>query len=167
MNSSDQYRQVWLLAIVVAFGVVSLGGNAQAADTATQDVDITVQAVNEITVGSTVTLNINTATAGGNPTGTAASTYAITTNSATSKKITAQLVSALAAGLTLSTSLQAPSTGTSAGATSLSTTAADVVTSIEAVAESGLTINYSATATVAVEPNTYAADVTYTIVNDS
>jgi hypothetical protein len=43
----------------------------------------------------------------------------------------------------------------------------DVVNSIEAVAQTGLTISYAATATVAVAPNSYTADVTYTIVNDS
>jgi hypothetical protein len=156
-------RQV--LAGVAA--VVATVGGVHAADTATQDIDITVQAVNEITVGTTVTLNINSATAGGAPSGTASSTYSITTNSATSKKITAQLSAALTSGLTLSANLQAPSTGTSTGDTPLSTTPSDVVTSIEAVAATGLTIGYSATATVSVAPNTYSADVTYTIVNDS
>ena len=140
---------------------------AHAADSATQDVDITVAAVNEISVGSTVTLTINNATAGGNPTGAASSTYSITTNSPASKKITAQLASALTSGLSLSVNLTAPSTGTSAGLTALTTAPIDVVTSVEAVAASGLAINYSATATVAVAPNTYPADVTYTIVNDS
>lgn len=142
-------------------------GTAHAADSATQDVDITVQAVNEISVGAAVTLAINSATAGGNPSGNASSTYSITTNSTASKKITAQLAGALTSGLSLSVNLQAPSTGSSAGVTSLTTTASDVVTSIEAVAATGLTISYAATATVAVAPNTYAADVTYTIVNDS
>lgn len=156
-----------LLAGLTAAVVACIGGPVRAADTATQDVDITVQAVNEISVGAAVTLNVNSATAGVNPTGIASSTYSITTNSATSKKITAQLGSALTAGLTLSTNLQAPSTGTSAGVTALSTTPSDVVTSIEAVAASGLTINYAATATVSVAPNTYSAEVTYTIVNDS
>jgi hypothetical protein len=167
MNHLEQNRRVWLLAMGVALGVVAAGGSVQAADTATQDVDITVQAVNEISVGSAVSLTVTTATAGSEPTGTAGSTYSITTNSATSKKITAQLGGALTSGLSLTANLQAPSTGSSAGATSLSTTAADVVTSIEAVAASGLTIGYSASATVAVAPNTYAVDVTYTIVNDS
>ncbi len=118
-------------------------------------------------MGAAVTLNVNSATAGVSPTGLASSTYSITTNSATSKKITAQLTSALTAGLSLSANLQAPSTGTSAGAVVLSTTPSDAVTSIEAVAATGLTISYSATATVSVAPNTYSAEVTYTIVNDS
>jgi hypothetical protein len=152
-------------ALPLALTLLS-GGTALAADTATQDLNITVAAVNEITVGSTVTLNINTATAGQIPTGTATSSYAITTNSATSRKITAELDEALQSGLTLSANMAAPSTGTSAGETALSVTASDVVTSIEAVAQSGITINYSATAAVSVATGTYPADVVYTIVAD-
>lgn len=155
------------LRAAITLVITSGGGVALAASSATQDVDITVQNVNEISVGTAVTLNINTAVAGGNPGGAATSNYSITTNSSTSKKITAQLVGALTAGLTLNVNLQAPSTGTSAGVTALSTSANDVVTSIEAVAASALTISYAATATVAVAPNTYSADVTYTIVDDS
>jgi hypothetical protein len=142
-------------------------GAVHAADSATQDVDITVQAVNEISVGTAVALTVNSASAGVNPTGIISSTYSITTNSTVSKKITAQLTGALTAGLTLSANLQAPSTGTSAGATPLSTSPVDVVNSIEAVAATGLTISYAATATVAVAPNSYIAEVTYTVVNDS
>ncbi len=165
MQTTRRLRHCGIVAGVIC--AAGIGGGAHAADTATQDVDITVQDVNEISVGAAVTLNVNSATAGVSPTGLASSTYSITTNSATSKKITAQLTSALTAGLTLSTNLQAPSTGTSAGVVVLSTTASDAVTSIEAVAATGLTISYAATATVAVAPNTYTAEVTYTIVNDS
>jgi len=165
MNEKEHIRRRAIRAAVAAAMLAS--GAALAASSATQDVDITVQNVNEISVGTAVTLTINTAVAGGNPGGTATSSYSITTNSATSKKITAQLGGALAAGLTLSVNLQAPSTGNSSGVTALSTSASDVVTSIEAVAASALSISYAATATVAVAPNTYSADVTYTIVDDS
>jgi hypothetical protein len=159
------------VAIGVAFGL-AWANSARAASSATQDVDITVQSVNEISVGSTVTLTINSAVAGQSLTGSTTSTYAITTNSATSKKITAQLATPLDSGLTLSVFLQAPAGGTSAGSLAApvalnSATASDVVTSIEAVAAPSLTINYAATAAVTVAPNTYSADVTYTITNDS
>jgi hypothetical protein len=166
MKQSMRIRHPGIVAGVATL-LASTGAAVHASDTATQDVDVTVSAVNEISVGGAVALNINSASAGGNPSGTASSTYAITTNSASSKKITAQLAAPLTSGLSLSVTLQAPSTGTSAGATVLSTSASDVVTSIEAVAASSLTIGYTATATVAVAPNTYAADVTYTVVNDS
>jgi len=171
-NNSLRFQKKTIACAVLAALGVALGGSAEAASSATQDVDITVQSVNEISVGGTVTLTINSATAGQNPTGTTTSTYAITTNSATGKKITAQLVAPLDTGLTLSVFLQAPSGATSSGSLAApvalsSSSASDVVTSIEAVAANGLTINYSATATVAVTPNTYSADVTYTITNVS
>jgi len=166
MKHSTDIRRLALRAGIVA-AIASASGILHAASSATQDVDITVQNVNEISVGTTVTVNINTAVAGANPSGSATSNYSITTNSATAKKITAQLVSALTTGLTLSVNLQAPSTGTSAGVTPLTTAAVDVVTSIDAVAAGSLSISYAATATVAVAPNTYSADVTYTVVDDS
>ena len=164
-------KKTVVFAVATALGA-ALGGTAWATSSATQDVDITVQSVNEISVGGTVTLTISSATAGQIPSGSTSSTYAITTNSTTSKKITAQLVSPLATGLTLSVFLQAPSTGSSSGSPgapiALSDTSANnVVTSIEAVVASGLTITYTATATEVVAPNTYSADVTYTITNDS
>jgi hypothetical protein len=166
MNQPIRIRHPGIL-VGAASLLASLGGAAHAADTATQEVDITVQAVNEISLGTTVALTVNSAAAGVNPTGIASSTYSITTNSTASKKITAQLAAAPTAGLALSVNLQAPSTGTSTGATLLGVAPTDVVHSIEAVAATGLTISYSATATVAVAPTSYSADVTYTIVNDS
>jgi hypothetical protein len=166
MIQSIRIRQHKVLAGAVSL-LAALGGVVQAAGSATQSVEITVQAVNEISVGTAATLNVNSAAAGINPTGIASSTYSITTNSTTSKKITAQIATALTSGLTLSVNLQAPSTGVSAGSTPLGVAPVDVVNSIEAVSASGLTISYAATATVAVAPNSYTADVTYTVVNDS
>ncbi|HEY6125054.1 MAG TPA: hypothetical protein VIV63_10390 [Steroidobacteraceae bacterium] len=163
-----QSMRIRLPAIFV--GVASLlaspGGAVHASDTAAQTVDITVQAVNEIALGTAVTLNVNSAAAGINPTGLASSTYSITTNSTASKKITAQLLAAPTSGLTLSVNLQAPSTGVSAGSVPLGVAPVDAVNSIEAVTASGLTISYAAAATVAVAPTSYSAEVTYTIVND-
>ena len=145
---------------------VSAGGSVYATNSASQNVDIDVTAVNEIALGgAAVTLSVSSAAAGVNPTGVIGSTYSITTNSTTSKKITAQLGGALPAGLTLSANLAAPSTGVSSGAVALSTTPADVVTSIEAVTASGLSISYAATATVAVAPGSNIAAVTYTLVD--
>ena len=166
MNQSKRIRQHTMLAGAASL-LASISGGVHAADSAAQEVDITVQAVNEISVGTAVALSISAATAGVSPTGIASTTYSITTNSTTSKKITAQLTAALGTGLTLSVNLQAPSTGTSAGSVPLGVSPVDVVNSIEAVAQTGLTISYAATATVAVAPNSYTADVTYTIVNES
>jgi hypothetical protein len=167
MNQSIQSRAVRRVTRLAAVALVVAAGAVHADNEATQDISIAVSSVNEIEVGiGSVAINVSTATAGSTPSGTGSSTYAITTNATASKKITAALVSALASGLTLSTNLQAPSTGSSAGVTGLSTTAADVVTSIEAVAQSGLTIDYAATATIAVASGSYDADVIYTLVDN-
>lgn len=155
-------------AVAVAVVLPFASAAAFAADSAVQDVEITVEEVNEITVGSTVSLSLTSASAGNPLTGTSSSTYAITSNSASGKKITAQLTEALGAGLGLKVTLEAPSGATSAGQVTLgNVSAVDVVTGIAGVAEDSLSIDYAATATTAVEPDTYAAEVTYTIVNDT
>jgi hypothetical protein len=52
------------------------------------------------------------------------------------------------ANVTLQINLTAPTGGSSSGDQSLSTTAADLVTSVTQVAESGLTIAYTLSATI-------------------
>lgn len=140
---------------------------AWSADSAVQDVDLTVQEVNDISVGGSVSLSLTSSSPGQALTGTSSSTYSITSNSATGKKITAQLGAALETGLGLKVTLQAPSGATSAGEVTLSESAVDVVTGVSAVAESGLTVDYAATATPSVAPDTYSAEVTYTIISDT
>jgi hypothetical protein len=148
-----------ILAIVFVAGAASLS-----AQTATQNVTFQVDAINQISVAGSPSLVINTATAGSNPTqATAAATWAVTTNQSTAK-ITASINSAMPAGLTLGVNMSAPAGGTSAGATTLSTTAADVVTGITKLAESGIAIGYTLDATPAagVIAST-SRTVTYTI----
>ncbi|MEJ0036552.1 MAG: hypothetical protein WDO68_10765 [Gammaproteobacteria bacterium] len=156
------------VAFATAF-ILSIGATAAwSADSAVQDVDLTVQEVNDISVGGTVSLALTSSSAGQTLTGNSSSTYSLTSNSATGKKITAQLSAPLETGLGLKVALQAPSGGTSAGAVALnSVSAVDVVTGVSAVAEADLTIDYTATAAPTVAPDTYSAEVTYTIVSDT
>jgi hypothetical protein len=146
-----------LIGVLVARGA--------AAQTATQTVAFEVQAINQISVTGSPSLIINSASAGGAPTAaTASASYDITTNG-TNEKITAQLDTDMPTGVTLSASLAAPSTGTSAGAKSLSqTTAQDMVTGISTESQTGLAINYTlnATAAAGVVP-AGTRTVTYTI----
>jgi hypothetical protein len=142
-----------------------LAARGAAAQTATQTVAFEVQAINSITVTGSPSLIINSVTAGGAPAdATASASYDITTNG-TNEKITAQLDTDMPTGVTLSASLAAPSTGTSAGAKSLSQTAAqDMVTGISTENQAGMAINYTLSATAAagvVPPGTRT--VTYTI----
>ena len=138
--------------------------SAASAQTATQTVTFQVDAINQIAFAGSPSLVINTATAGSAPTqATAAATWAVTTNQ-TGAKITASIASNMPAGLTLSVNLSAPTGGTSAGATSLSTTSVDLVTGITKLAQGALGVTYSLDATAAAGVVTSSSrTVTYTI----
>jgi hypothetical protein len=140
-------RLIIAAAMALVLGLSSL---ALAGSTATQSVTYEVQAINEISVsGDPDSLIINTATAGSEPNDATdnSTTYAITTNGS-NKKITGAIDTAMPSNVTLKINLTAPTGGTSVGPVVLSATAADLVTEISTVAESGKTIAYTLTATV-------------------
>jgi hypothetical protein len=150
---------------MLATMALMLGASSAAmAQTANQTVTFQVDAINQIAFAGSPSLVINTATAGSNPTdATAAASWAVTTNQ-TGAKITASIGSAMPAGLTLSVNLSAPAGATSAGAQSLSTTAIDLVTSITKLAQGGLSVGYSLSATPAAGVvSSTNRTVTYTI----
>lgn len=143
-------KRLVVLPLVVAL-VTGWAGLASAASSTQQTVTFEVQAINEISVsGNPGTLTVSTATAGQQPDAVSdnSTTYAITTNES-NKKITVAIDTAMPSAVTLQIQLAAPSGATSAGNVTLSTTAADAVTGITQVAQSGLTITYTLTATVA------------------
>lgn len=124
---------------------------AKASNAANQTVTYEVTAINEISVsGNPAALTVNAAVAGSAPTlvSDATTTYAITTNQAT-RKITGILDTAMPSGVTLTVALAAPTGGTSAGDVTLTGTAADLVTVISTLNESGKTITYKLSATSA------------------
>jgi len=138
---------------LVTFGMVALlagmFGNAYAADNVNQTVTYQVSAINEISVsGNPGALIVNAATAGSEPTAVTdnSTSYAITTNQS-SRKITGAINSVMPDNTTLKVTLVAPTGGTSAGQVTLSTTAADLVTGISTLAESGKTVTYEFSAT--------------------
>lgn len=136
-------------AAALALAAAAFGARDASAQTATQTVSYEVAAVNEISVSGSPSLVINSATAGsGLSSASASATYAITTNE-TNRKVTAQIDSNMPSGVTLSVTLDAPTGGTSAGAVNLSTTAQDVVTGVSSINQSGLSITYGLSATVA------------------
>ncbi len=135
-------------AIAIVFALIRL---ALAANTAQQTVTFQVDAINEISVsGNPGDLVINTATPGSQPTDDTdnSTSWAVTTNG-TNKKMTGGINDNMPANVTLQVNLVAPTGGSSSGDQSLSTTAADLVTSVTGVAESGLTITYTLSATIA------------------
>ena len=149
-----------LTAVAFLAGITSVAS----AQTANQTVTFQVDAINQIAFTGSPSLVVNTATAGSAPTAATANvSWAITTNQ-TGSKITASIGSNMPAGLTLTVNLAAPSVGTSAGAQSLSTTAVDLVTGITKLAESGMNVGYSLSATTAAGVvSSTTRTVTYTI----
>lgn len=150
-----------ILAILMMVSALSSAAGAQ---TANQTVTFQVDAINQIAFTGNPSLVVNTAAAGSNPANaTAAATWAVTTNQSNAK-VTASLNAGLPPNVTLTVDLAAPAGATSAGAQSLGTTAVDLVTSITQVAQSGLGVMYTLTATAAagVVAST-TRTVTYTI----
>lgn len=150
--------------ILAAIALVAAASTLEA-QTATQNVTIQVNAISRISVtGGAQSLTITTATAGSQPTdATASVNWAITTNQ-TNQKVTASLDAAMPANVSLAASMAAPAGATSAGAVALGTTAADLVTGISTLAQGGLGLTYtlSATAAAGVVAST-SRTVTYTI----
>jgi hypothetical protein len=138
------------VGVAVVGLVLGLIGLALAANTAQQTVTFQVDAINEIAVsGNPGNLVVSTATPGSEPDDdTDASTSWDVTTNGTNKKMTGDINANMPANVTLETNLTAPTGGSSSGDMSLSTTAADLVTSITQVAESGLTITYTLSATI-------------------
>lgn len=138
-------------------------------------VNVEIQAINEILIAGDVSLTISSATPGSDPApATGSTTYAVTTNDAGgTTRITASTdvnPNTLGAGpgndLVLSVTAGAPTGGTSAGAVSLSTTAANVVTGMAPVSQAGVALSYTMTATAETgQLASTAITVTYTIVN--
>ncbi len=138
-----------LSALATAMGFI-LSGGAFAADSTTQTVTYEVSEINELAVsGSPGALTVSEATAGSQPDAVtdATTSYDVTTN-ATDRKLTAAIDTDMPADVTLSLTAAAPTGATAAGKVSLTATAADLVTSITQVAESGLGLTYELDAEV-------------------
>lgn len=135
-------------ASLFAVAAAALSATDAQAQTATQTVSYEVSAINEISVSGSPSLVINDATPGsGLISASAAGTYAITSNQ-TNRKITARIDTNMPANVTLSVQLAAPTNATST-AVNLTSVDQDVVTGISNVDQSGLSISYGLSATVA------------------
>jgi len=159
------------LMMVLVIGAMSMliVGSAFAQTSTTQTLSLTVGSVYKMTVsGSPAAMNITTGTAGTDaltPVSDNSTTYSITQNNGNTVKITAGLSTALSAGYTLKLTL-ASTKGVSAGAVTLSTTAASVVTAIANGADAGQMINYSFAANASAGTlSTTSETVTLTLTN--
>ena len=155
-----------LITLLVFSFIVASSAFAQS-NYASQQVTVNVQEINAISVGGSVSLSINTTTAGENPDPIeSTSSYNISSNG-TDKKITAQLDEDMPEGLTLQSNMSAPRGAQSTGYQTLSSNAVDLCSGVTKVMGSGLQILHKATATLVVAPQTYSRTVTYTITNSN
>lgn len=141
---------------------------AAVAPTATQIVTMAVSAISQIAItGAAPTLTINSVSGGILSTSSTGITYSITTNER-NKKITGSIDTTMPANTTLSVNLAAPSTAVSAGNVNLSTTAADLVTSISTLVSAGLPLTYTFSATPSAGTiSSFTRTVTFTVVDGS
>ncbi|HEY0035836.1 MAG TPA: hypothetical protein VGB66_04065 [Longimicrobium sp.] len=155
-------------ALSFAALTLALAAGSGEAAAQTQTVTFEVAPINEMSVTGSPSLTINSAVAGSGPTNaTASGSWAITTHEM-NRKVTASIDEAMPAGVTLSVALAAPTGASSAGTVALGTSAADVVTGITTLSESGLAVTYTlqASAAAGVVPEGQRT-VTYTVVAGS
>jgi hypothetical protein len=148
-----------LIAIALFVGA---GGVASAqVPQQTQHVPLSVSAIDKFAVTglSPLTITINTF----NPTTEFTTTYSITTNSATARRITAKLDQDLPAGVTINVEFDNP--GGTAGTSPKDLTASpqNVVTGITHLVATPKKITYTITVAPSLSPRQISRTVTYTI----
>ena len=150
--------------LLAAFLVLGVIGYALGANVDSHTVTVTVSAINELAItGGNITLTINTATAGQEPTDAVDNTTCDldwTTNQANKKVTVATDLGAPT--FTLKVVAQNVTGGTAAAEVTLSTTAADFVTGI-ATTTGGCDLQYTASATVSQGTGSDVHTVTYTL----
>jgi hypothetical protein len=150
------------VSLIAAFASVAAAPPLAIAETtASQNVVFSVAAITGLSVSGTPTLAITGATDGSEPNDAtdANSIFSVTTNSATSKKITASISSGMPDGVTLKVKLG------DNGIKTLGTASVDVVTGLSKTKQTG-TITYTLSATASAEVVSSASrTVTYTITN--
>jgi len=157
---------------VAALAMLAVGAQLRA-QAATQTVTFQVDAINAMSTSGAVTLHITASdvTAGASATLSktdATTTYAFTTNdnAANGKTIQGALSSNMPAGLALKINVTAPGTGTSSGETSLTTSAAALVTGITPTNAATSAISYKLEAGVTAGPQASTSrTVNFTIID--
>jgi len=155
-----------LMAVVFLF---SLSNPVFAADTDNHTVTVTVAAINEVAItGGAITLTIDTATAGGEPTNATDATCTLdwTTNELTKKITVETTVGVPPQNFTLQVQATGVTGGTSGGLLTLTHAAAaqDFVTGVSQTI-GDCTLSYTASATAAQGTGTDTHTVVYTITN--
>ncbi|SRR6056297_2565425 len=145
--------------LLVSFNQFVLAGN-----TATQNINITVSNINELSLSNNeVNLLVNAPSSGSSLDKVSDSTTTISySTNETNQKITAKLDKAMADGLTLLVEV-ASTSGNSMGQVMLEDLAVDVVTGLSNVSESGETVTYTLVPDMFAVPSTETYTITYTI----
>jgi hypothetical protein len=156
-------KLIVLIAIVLVLSAFAF--QVVLSQTANQSVTLEVQAVNKISISGPVSLLINDATPGGDPSpvSNALTSYNITHNGSSTGKITASINSALPTGIKLELTL-ASDIGTSAGKQDISSAVKDVVTGVilGKALNQRITYDFSATLAAGVFASTVKT-VTFTV----
>jgi len=148
-----------IVLLLISFSPVIAAGN-----TATQNINITVSTINEISLSNNeVNLMVNAPSSGStlDKVSDSSTTISYSTNE-TNQRITAQLDAPMATGLTLMVEVTSTS-GNSVGQIMLEDSAKNVVTDLSNVSESGETVTYTLIPDMYAEPMTNSYTVTYTI----
>jgi len=149
-----------LLVLLLLIITQTAGAN----NTATQNINITVSTINEISLSTNdVNLIVNAPSGGSSldKVSDSTTTLSYSTNE-TNQKITATLNKSLPIGLTLL--VEATSTsGNSEGQVMLEDRAVDVITGLSNVSESGETVTYTLIPDMYAVPTTESYTITYTI----
>lgn len=147
MSGKTTFR--WFGRLLLVTLALPLAATEARAQTATQTVTFQVDTIKAMSAsGDPGKLVVNSATAGSSPDDATdnSTSWAVTTN-LSNTKVTGSIDTNMPSGVTLTVSLAAPSGASSSGDISLSTTDQDLVTGVSQVAESGLTITYTLSAT--------------------
>ncbi len=156
------------LSSAVAMVALAFSVESASSQTATATATFEVQSVDVIGVsGDPAKLTIVAGNPGEAPAPVTdnSTTWSVTTNGS-ARKVTGEIDSAMPTGVTLEVALAAPTGATSVGNVTLTNLAADLVTGITGLDESGLGVTYTLSATLAagaVAENTRT--VTYTILS--
>jgi len=153
--------------LIIVLLLISFSFVIEAGNTATQNINITVSTINEISLSNNeVNLMVNAPSSGSNldKVSDSSTTISYSTNES-NQKITAHLDEAMAFGLTLMVEVTSTA-GNSTGQVMLEDEAAgavDVVKDISNVSESGETVIYTLIPDMYAQPMTKSYIVTYTI----
>ena len=137
---------------------------SNAASTASQSLSFSISQYTDLTLNdSAVVFSIGSIPLGGLGQDTKSSSYNLVSNNHANQKITAALDQAMPSGTTLKINAHAPTTAASAGVTTLSDSAQDLVTGLVANNLQNQSLDYTFNASELASPGSFSRTITLTI----